>query len=86
MSYTFSKRWIMRANYSTFADGYDSCRSPEPIRLTKGGEGASGLDFPHTASLYFVYELPFFKPSEDSWGHILAATKPVVHGVSMVPA
>src|SRR5439155_3357089 len=38
---------------------------------SRGEKGLSALDFPKTASIYFVYDLPFYKSQRGFLGHLL---------------
>jgi hypothetical protein len=72
MSYTFSKTLDNASEiFSTFSGGTTVAGAQNPFDISRGEKALSGLDFPHTASLYFVYELPFFKAQRGFLGHIL---------------
>jgi hypothetical protein len=72
MSYTFSKTLDNASEiFSTFSGGTTVAGAQNPFDITRGEKALSGLDFPHTASLYFVYDLPFFKSQRGFLGHIL---------------
>ena len=57
--------------FSTFAGGNSIAGAQNPFDTTNGEKGLSGLDFPKTASLYVVYELPFFKSQHGFLGKLL---------------
>jgi hypothetical protein len=71
-SYTFSKTEDNSSEiFSTFSGGTTVAGSQNPYDISKGEKALSGLDFPHTASIYLVYELPFFKNQSGFLGHAL---------------
>jgi hypothetical protein len=71
-SYTFSKTLDNASEiFSTFSGGTTVAGAQNPFDISSGEKGLSGLDFPHTASIYFVYELPFFKSQKGFLGHVL---------------
>ena len=71
-SYTFSKTLDNASEiFSTFSGGNTVAGAQNPFDITSGERALSGLDFPHTASIYFVYELPFFKGQKGFLGHVL---------------
>ena len=57
--------------FSTFSGGNTVAGAQNPFDITSGERALSGLDFPHTASIFFVYELPFFKGQKGFVGHVL---------------
>jgi len=71
-SYTFSKTLDNASEiFSTFSGGNTVAGAQNPYDLSKGEKALSGLDFPHTASIYFIYELPFFKSQKGLLGRLL---------------
>src|ERR1700693_2275132 len=71
-SYTFSKTLDNSSEiFSTFSGGNSIAGAQNPYDISKGEKAASGLDFPHTASIYLIYELPFFKSQNGFLGHVL---------------
>jgi len=71
-SFTFSKTEDNNSEiFSTFSGGNTVAGAQNPFDNSKGEKALSGLDFPKTASIYFVYELPFFKSQHGLLGHIL---------------
>ena len=71
-SYTFSKTLDNASEiFSTFSGGNTVAGAQNPFDITSGERALSGLDFPHTASIFFVYELPFFKGQKGFVGHVL---------------
>jgi len=71
-SYTFSKTLDNASEiFSTFSGGNTVAGAQNPFDISKGERALSGLDFPNTASIYFVYELPFFKAQKGFLGHVL---------------
>lgn len=72
LSYTFSKTMDNSSEiFSTFSGGNTVAGAQNPYDNSRGEKALSGLDFPHTASIYFLYELPFFKNQEGVLGHVL---------------
>jgi hypothetical protein len=57
--------------FSTFAGGNSIAGAQNPFDTTNGEKGLSGLDFPKTASLYLIYELPFYKSQHGFIGKLL---------------
>jgi hypothetical protein len=57
--------------FSTFSGGTTVAGAQNPFDTSKGEKALSGLDFPKTASIYFVYELPFYKSQHGVLGHVL---------------
>jgi hypothetical protein len=71
-SYTFSKTLDNASEiFSTFSGGTTVAGAQNPFDITRAEKALSGLDFPHTASIFFVYELPFFKGQHSFVGHVL---------------
>jgi hypothetical protein len=71
-SFTFSKTIDNSSEiFSTFAGGNSIAGAQNPFDTTAGEKGLSGLDFPKTASLYVIYELPFFKHQSGFIGKLL---------------
>jgi hypothetical protein len=71
-SYTFSKTLDNASEiFSTFSGGNTVAGAQNPFDITSGERALSGLDFPNTASIYFVYQLPFFKNQKGFLGHVL---------------
>jgi len=71
-SYTFSKTMDNASEiFSTFSGGTTVAGAQNPFDISKGEKALSGLDFPHTASVYFIYDLPFFKAQKGFLGHVL---------------
>jgi hypothetical protein len=72
LSYTFSKTMDNSSEiFSTFSGGNTVAGAQNPFNLNAGEKALSGLDFPHTASIYLIYELPFFKHQQGLTGHLL---------------
>jgi len=72
LSFTFSKTMDNNSEiFSTFSGGNTVAGSQNPFDNNRGERALSGLDFPKTASIYFVYELPFFKSQHGFVGHLL---------------
>jgi hypothetical protein len=71
-SYTFSKTLDNSSEiFSTFSGGTTVAGSQDPFDVSSGERAASGLDFPNLASVYFIYELPFFKSQQGFLGRVL---------------
>ena len=71
-SYTFSKTLDNASEiFSTFSGGNTVAGAQNPFDISRGEKALSGLDFPNTASIYFIYELPFFKSQHGFLGHVL---------------
>jgi hypothetical protein len=61
-SYTFSKTMDNSSEiFSTFGGGNTVAGAQNPFDIHAGEKALSGIDFPNTASIYIVYNLPFFK-------------------------
>jgi hypothetical protein len=71
-SYTFSKTIDNSSEiFSTFSGGNTVAGSQNPFDISRAEKALSGLDFPNTASIYFVYDLPFFKNQHGFLGRVL---------------
>jgi hypothetical protein len=57
--------------FSTFSGGNTVAGAQNPFDNSRGERALSGLDFPHTASIYFIYEFPFYKSQKGIIGHLL---------------
>ena len=57
--------------FSTFSGGTSVAGAQDPFNTDRGERALSGLDFPKTASIYFIYELPFYKSQKGFLGHVL---------------
>jgi hypothetical protein len=72
LSYTFSKTEDNASEiFSTFSGGTTVAVAQNPFDISKGEKALSGIDFPHTASIYLVYDLPFFRAQKGFLGHVL---------------
>jgi len=61
-SFTWSKTLDNSSEiFSTGAGGNSVAGAQNPFDISGGEKALSGLDFPKTASLYLIYELPFYK-------------------------
>jgi len=61
-SFTWSKTLDNSSEiFSTGAGGNTVAGAQNPFDISRGEKALSGLDFPKTASLYLIYELPFYK-------------------------
>jgi hypothetical protein len=57
--------------FSTGTGGTTVAGSQNPFDISAGEKSLSGLDFPKIASLYVVYELPFYKGQHGFLGKVL---------------
>jgi hypothetical protein len=57
--------------FSTGAGGNTVAGAQNPFDISRGEKALSGLDFPKTASLYLIYELPFYKSQRGFLGKLL---------------
>lgn len=71
-SFTFSKTIDNSSEiFSTFSGGNTIAGAQNPFDTTNSEKALSGLDFPKTASLYLIYELPFYKSQQGFVGKLL---------------
>ena len=71
-SFTFSKTLDNSSEiFSTVAGGNTVAGAQNPFDISAGERALSGLDFPKTASIYVIYELPFFKHQQGLLGKLL---------------
>jgi hypothetical protein len=71
-SFTFSKTLDNSSEiFSTVSGGTTVAGAQNPFDTSGGEKALSGLDFPKTASIYFIYELPGFKSQHGFLGHLL---------------
>jgi outer membrane receptor protein involved in Fe transport len=71
-SFTFSKTLDNSSEiFSTGAGGNTVAGAQNPFDLSNSEKALSGLDFPKTASLYLIYELPMYKAQRGFLGKIL---------------
>jgi hypothetical protein len=57
--------------FSTFSGGTTVASAQNPFDISRGEKSLSGLDFPKIASLYVIYELPFYKSQNGFLGRLL---------------
>jgi outer membrane receptor protein involved in Fe transport len=57
--------------FSTFSGGTTVAGAQNPYDISAGEKSLSGLDFPKIASLYVIYELPFYKGQHGFLGRVL---------------
>jgi hypothetical protein len=70
--YTFSKTLDNVSEiFSTGAAGNSNAFSQSPVDVKKGEYSFSGLDYPHTWTILFSEQLPFFKDQKGAFGHLL---------------
>src|SRR6267154_1585311 len=71
-SFTWSKTLDNSSEiFSTGAGGNSVAGAQNPFDISTGEKALSGLDFPKTASLYVIYELPFYKSQHGFIGKLL---------------
>jgi len=71
-SFTWSKTLDNSSEiFSTSAGGTTVAGAQNPFDISRGEKALSGLDFPKTASLYLIYELPFYKGQHGFLGKLL---------------
>jgi outer membrane receptor protein involved in Fe transport len=71
-SFTWSKTMDNSSEiFSTGAGGNSVAGAQNPFDISRGEKALSGLDFPKTASLYLIYELPFYKSQHGFLGKLL---------------
>jgi len=71
-SYTFAKTLDNASEiFSTGAAGNSNAFAQNPLDLKRGEYGFSGLDYPHTWTLLFNEQLPFFRDQKGFVGHVL---------------
>lgn len=58
--------------FSTGAGGTTVAGAQNPFDIINGEKGLSGLDFPKTASLYVIYEVPSYKNQQGLLGKLLS--------------
>jgi len=72
VSYSWSKTLDNSSEiFSTASGGNTVAGAQNPFDISKGEKSLSGLDFPSLASIYFVYELPFYRSQQGLVGHML---------------
>jgi len=71
-SFTWSKTMDNSSEiFSTGAGGNTVAGAQNPFDISSGEKALSGLDFPKIASLYLIYELPFYKNQHGFLGKLL---------------
>jgi hypothetical protein len=71
-SFTWSKTLDNSSEiFSTFSGGNTVAGAQNPYDIGAGEKSLSGLDFPKIASLYVIYELPFYKTQQGFLGRLL---------------
>jgi len=71
-SFTWSKTLDNSSEiFSTGAGGNTVAGAQNPFDTSAGEKALSGLDFPKTASIYLIYELPFYKSQHGFLGKLL---------------
>jgi len=71
-SFTWSKTQDNSSEiFSTGAGGNTVAGAQNPFDISSGEKALSGLDFPKTAALYLIYELPFYKSQKGFFGKLM---------------
>jgi len=71
-SFTWSKTLDNSSEiFSTGSGGNTIAGAQNPYDNSAGEKALSGLDFPKVASIYLVYDLPFYKSQQGLLGHLL---------------
>ena len=71
-SYSWSKTLDNSSEiFSTGSGGNTVASAQNPFDISAGEKSLSGLDFPQVASLYVIYELPFYKSQHGLIGKLL---------------
>ncbi len=69
--YTWSKNLDNVSEiFSTFGGGNTSTWAQNPLNTTKGEYSFSGLDYPHTWTILFTEQVPFYKDQHGLAGHV----------------
>jgi hypothetical protein len=72
VSYTWSHTIDTASEiFNTFAGGNTLAYPQNPFNVTAAERANSGIDFPNVASIYMIYELPFFKSQSGFMGKAL---------------
>src|SRR5262249_25034421 len=71
-AYTYSKTLDNVSEiFNTFGGGNTLAFAQNPVDTNKGEYSFSGLDYPHTWSITFTEQLPFFREQKGFFGHLL---------------
>jgi hypothetical protein len=71
-SYTWSKTIDNVSEiFSTFSGGVTVAASQNPFDISVAERAISGISFPHVVSVYWNYDLPFYKSQQGFLGHVL---------------
>jgi hypothetical protein len=71
-SFTWSKTLDNNSEiFSTGAGGATVAGAQNPFDISKGEKALSGLDFPKTAALYLIYDMPFYRSQKGLIGKLL---------------
>jgi hypothetical protein len=72
VSYTWSHTIDTSSEiFNTFAGGNTLAYPQNPFNIVAAERANSGIDFPNVASIYMIYELPFFKSQNGLMGKAL---------------
>ena len=84
-SFTWSKTMDNTSEiFSTGSGGNSTAGAQDPFNTSAGEKSLSGLDFPKTASLFVIYDFPFYKGQHGFIGNFWVATRPTPPGVTRV--
>jgi hypothetical protein len=71
-NYTFSKTLDNTSEiYNTFGGGNTETYAQNPLNISGGEYGISGIDFPNTWTLSFVEDIPFMRAQHGVLGHVI---------------
>ena len=72
LNYTFSKNIDNTSEiFSTVSGGNTISFAQNPFDVSKAERALSGIDFPHVANLYLLYEVPFYRSQKGLVGKLL---------------
>lgn len=72
LTYTFAKNIDNSSEvFSTVGGGNTLAFTQNPFDSNRPERALSGLDYPHIASIYLLYDLPWFKSQTGFLGHVL---------------
>ena len=72
VGYTFSHTIDTSSEvFNSLGGGSTLAYPQDPFNITNGERANSGLDYPHVATVYMLYELPFFKNQSGLFGRFL---------------
>jgi hypothetical protein len=72
LTYTFSKNIDNSSEiFSTVSGGNTIAFAQNPFDVGRAERALSGIDFPHVATLYMLYEVPFYRSQKGFMGKLL---------------